>query len=121
MPDDKLQTISGGFKFPCSLQPVFETPESIAVSTGVVLDTETSGVLTIVPVRQDGVKKRRNRNKVLPPCCELRGTSGLEVVCPHSNKPILNYNTIVNEDVELSRQLQETQESLQVRELGLRW
>ncbi|XP_003746048.1 protein piccolo [Galendromus occidentalis] len=113
VPDDKLQTISGGFKFPSSLQPVFETPESVAVSTGVVLDTETSGVLTIVPVRQDGVKKRRNRNKILPPCCELRGTSGLEVVCPHSNKPILNYNTVVNEDIEKNRQLQETQESLQ--------
>lgn len=113
--NEQVQTIGGGFRFPSSLQPVFETPESIAVNTGVVLNQETSGVLTIVPVRQEGEKKRRNRNKILPPCCELRGSSGLEVVCPHSNKPIPNYNFIVNEDREKSRQLQETQESLQVR------
>ncbi|XP_022654786.1 translation initiation factor eIF-2B subunit delta-like isoform X2 [Varroa destructor] len=111
--NEQVQTIGGGFRFPSSLQPVFETPESIAVNTGVVLNQETSGVLTIVPVRQEGEKKRRNRNKILPPCCELRGSSGLEVVCPHSNKPIPNYNFIVNEDREKSRQLQETQESLQ--------
>ncbi|OQR67162.1 hypothetical protein BIW11_13686 [Tropilaelaps mercedesae] len=112
-PNEQVQTISGGFKFPSSLQPVFETAESIAVSTGVVLNQETSGVLTIVPIRQEGEKKRRNRNKILQPCCELRGRSGLEVVCPHSNKPIPNYNFIVNEDKEKSRQLQETQASLQ--------